>query len=309
MVESMTRYRFSGHNTFTFRYGWLEKGVRLIAADPKGFNADDVLIRLGVGKNMVPSIRYWCTQAQLLQDDSAGGLHLTPLASFIFGMDGSCGCDPFMEDDSTLWLLHWLLSANDASLSSMQIIMSQYLKPDFTKDELLNYLKKYLRDEIKISDDTFKRDIDCFVRTYCAANYGNAIKEDSFDCPFHTLGLIQPTSESDLYRFIIGPKRSLPTHVLGFAVFQYLQRHSNRRSWLVRDCLYEPFSPGQIFKLDENSLVLMLEEVSRLTQDAIVVNDTAGLLQILLTDQHDGVLRHWQMQLLEEYYHQEGVLQ
>ena len=53
------KYKFSGHQTFVFRYGWLEKGVRLIQRNPHGFLEDDVLIQLGVGKNMVESIKYW----------------------------------------------------------------------------------------------------------------------------------------------------------------------------------------------------------------------------------------------------------
>ena len=51
------KYKFSGHQTFVFRYGWLEKGVRLIQRNPHGFLEDDVLIQLGVGKNMVESIK------------------------------------------------------------------------------------------------------------------------------------------------------------------------------------------------------------------------------------------------------------
>ena len=32
------KYKFSGHQTFAFRYGWLEKGVRGVAACPTLFS-------------------------------------------------------------------------------------------------------------------------------------------------------------------------------------------------------------------------------------------------------------------------------
>jgi hypothetical protein len=64
------KYKFSGHQTFAFRYGWLEKGVRGVAACPTLFSEDDALVRLGVGKNMVDSIRHWCQVTQLLEPDS-----------------------------------------------------------------------------------------------------------------------------------------------------------------------------------------------------------------------------------------------
>ena len=62
------KYRFSGHQTFAFRYGWLEKGVKGVAASPGIFAAEDAIVQLGVGKNMVESIRHWCLATQMLEE-------------------------------------------------------------------------------------------------------------------------------------------------------------------------------------------------------------------------------------------------
>lgn len=48
---------FSGHETFTLRHGWLTKAVDAIETNDGAFNSDDALVELGVGKNMVRSIR------------------------------------------------------------------------------------------------------------------------------------------------------------------------------------------------------------------------------------------------------------
>ena len=37
-------YRFSGHQTFVFRCGWLVKGVDLIRRNPHGFLEDDAIV-------------------------------------------------------------------------------------------------------------------------------------------------------------------------------------------------------------------------------------------------------------------------
>ena len=50
---------FAGHETFVFRYGWLTKAVEAVLSDPEIFSRDDAIVRLGVGKNMVRSIRHW----------------------------------------------------------------------------------------------------------------------------------------------------------------------------------------------------------------------------------------------------------
>ncbi|NLY01892.1 MAG: DUF4007 family protein [Rhodopirellula sp.] len=63
------KHKFSGHQTFVFRYGWLEKGVRGVDHCPTLFSEDDALVRLGVGKNMVDSIRHWCQVPQLVETD------------------------------------------------------------------------------------------------------------------------------------------------------------------------------------------------------------------------------------------------
>lgn len=48
---------FSGHETFPFRYAWLKKGLDGLIKKPTLFTSEDAVIDLGVGKNMVRSIR------------------------------------------------------------------------------------------------------------------------------------------------------------------------------------------------------------------------------------------------------------
>ena len=44
---------FSGHETFTFRYAWLKKGIDGALRRPDIFQTDEALIELGVGKGEV----------------------------------------------------------------------------------------------------------------------------------------------------------------------------------------------------------------------------------------------------------------
>lgn len=50
---------FAGHQTFAVRSGWLKKGLDALIEDGSIFNRPDALVTLGVGKNMVASIRHW----------------------------------------------------------------------------------------------------------------------------------------------------------------------------------------------------------------------------------------------------------
>lgn len=134
-TQKSERVRFSGHQTFVARNGWLEKGVRLIQDDPGGFLAADSVVRLGVGKNMVESIKYWCLQTGLVEDgDKPSTMRCTDLGRFLFGDGDTPGVDPFLEDDASLWLLHYQMVAH-APLSTWSMMLNHYNKSAFRKKD------------------------------------------------------------------------------------------------------------------------------------------------------------------------------
>ena len=70
------------------------------------FSSPDAVATLGVGKNMVASIRFWFRAFGLSVNDIP-----TSFAQSIF--DKECGYDPYLEDEGTLWLLHYFLLTHD----------------------------------------------------------------------------------------------------------------------------------------------------------------------------------------------------
>jgi len=105
---------FARHETFHPRYGWFRKAYAVAAESPLGFAADDAPVEIGVGKNMVRSIRFWGLAAKLIVEDPQSGNPRSPgLVPTRIGhaLFGESGWDRYMEDPGTLWLLHWLLLA------------------------------------------------------------------------------------------------------------------------------------------------------------------------------------------------------
>lgn len=299
------KLKFSGHQTFPFRYGWLEKGVRGLLTYPDLFSREDALVLLGVGKNMVESIRHWCTVTQLVQEDAANArgravaLEPTEIGRRLLGQETSW--DPFLEDEASLWLIHWLIVSNPVLGTTWQIVFSEFPSVEFTKQELLESLARTLKERnIVVKDVSLKRDVDCFIRTYAASQHGarHLIAEESFDCPLQELGLIHASPDGEVYRFAIGPKPTLPAAVFGFAFDQYFRTvRSSARTMTVVDCLAYPGSPGRAFKLDENSLITYLEELAELTNGSVTLDETEG--QIHCRTDWDG------MKLLSDYYKRE----
>lgn len=94
------------HETFTPRYGWLKKGYEAALQKEDVFKAKDAIEQLGVGKNMVSSIRYWCQAFKLVEPNEKGKLEPSPLGHRLLDDNG---WDPYLEDVASLWLLHWQL--------------------------------------------------------------------------------------------------------------------------------------------------------------------------------------------------------
>jgi len=297
-------YKFSGHQTFAFRYGWLEKGIHGVDECATIFSEPDAIVRLGVGKNMVSSIRHWCHVTQLVEADPEvkgnRGCHLR--ASEIgrrLLLDPAW--DPFLEDDASLWLIHWLLVSNPEIGTAWQLLFSKFHRPDFTRRELTAFVVSFLEKEsLNVSDNVLNRDVDCLIRTYAGSTSEKKKStgiEEGFDCPLLELHLIQPSPDGELYRFAIGPKPSLPPAVFAYALCQYFDRVAGKSSTLsVQKCLYGAGSPGQAFKLDENSLISYVEDLEDQTASAMILDETAGLKQIYRRKPVDG------LQTLDDYY-------
>lgn len=298
---SNAKYKFSGHQTFVFRYGWLEKGVRLIQQEPHGFLEKNVLVQLGVGKNMVESIKYWCGQIGLLRDTGQGNMELTDLAKFIFGeKDFSSGHDPYLEDEATLWLFHWALMQRsmppESVWSTWHFAFYRWHKPEFSKQDLLQAIQMWIANQCHVTVSTLERDVDCFVRNYTGTRGKGA--EESLDSPFLSLELIQGIPGSDLYRFNIGEKHNLPAEIVGYAILHYM---GSRSSINVQSCLYDVGSPGQIFKINEGALMDYLVELERITQRRLQISDTAVLTTISFNAKNAGPVEY-AAQLLAQYY-------
>lgn len=293
-----TRYRFSGHQTFVARNGWLEKGVNLILNNPHGFLDRDAVVQLGVGKNMVESIKYWCQQTGLIEDaDVAGTMRLTDLGRFLFGDGNRQGVDPYLEDDASLWLLHYKMVV-DAPESTWSIVFNHYNKPEFRKDEMTSFIARRLSDKGQaISEKTLERDVDCFIRTYAGTR--NAGEEESFDSPFLALRLLQSTSDTGLYRLNIGKKHNLPDALVGYAILRYMESIGELNVSLVR-LLFDPKSPGQVFKLNQGALVDAVLSLGDDRRSKLTYSDTAGLAtvqysgdRLTLTEDVKGVLNRY----------------
>ena len=258
----------SRHETFTPRYGWLKKGYDAAVEDGKTFNAPDAIERLGVGKNMVRSIRSWCLAFHLLEPatvdspkEQKGSLQPTEFATRLFSDNG---WDPFLEDLGSLWLLHWQLFVPPYEAVSWPLAFNHCTLQAFDHKQMTKVLVSASKQYEKLSalsESSFDKDSSCLIRMYTDCK-GDA--SAGIESPFAQLDIIRPAGDQNTFRFVTSEKQTLPSLVFAASCFLYAEyTQPNLESLSLHKIVYDNFSPGIAFKLNETEAGRLLDDASR----------------------------------------------
>ncbi|MDO9424920.1 MAG: DUF4007 family protein [Methylobacter sp.] len=276
---------FGRHETFALRYSWLTKGFQEFTDDKGVFSSDDSTIKLGVGKNMVNAIKYWLRATTILKD-TAEGLIATPIGKAIFSDNG---WDPYLEDEATIWLIHWLLTTNCELASAWYWFFNCFHKSEFTGEEAAEALADFVRINLsgKHSEKTVKHEIAMILRMYCPLRINiNSQLEDSLDAPLTSLKLVMAAEGSHLYRSYASGQSNLPISVIGYAVNEVFNlRRADILS--INDLMYgqkNGVAIGSVFRLTESALLAKLENLVKQYPDIFQINETAGINQLYRAD-------------------------
>ena len=264
----MARPIFSGHESFACKSHWLKRGYDFVKGD-NNFNDDDAVVRLGVGKNMVASIKFWLKAIGLLKDTKP-----EDIADYLFNDED--GKDPYLEDVGTLWLLHFLLIYTDyATIYKTTFVDYHRQRNIVEKSKLQNYIKHVCFDEAGYknlyNDNTVKRDIGVMLHNYCVKNGGNVNVEDS-NSLFAPLNLVCEV-DKDTYRFNYDTRSDVPSLIFLYAL---LVQFEGRSSISFEDIA----ELALIFCLTNNDLLNIINHLCDLYPSEIVFSDVAGIKEL-----------------------------
>jgi len=278
---------FARHETFHPRFGWLKKGFEKADKDNSVFSQESAPAVLGVGKNMVKAIKYWCIAFKVVDESRDNGKYLHKPTEFAEKLLKDGGWDPFLENPSSLWLLHWNLFKMPCYAPAWYFTFNELNKIDFSADDLLFWLKEYKNRKFpdkKIFDSSLNKDVNCLLRMYAQRIGQKNLKEDSLDCPFTDLGIINAYSDSKRFTFNFGNKPSLPPEIIVSACLEFAASFQyDAKTMAISRLLYDAGSPGQVFKMTESSLSEAIETISK-KEKHIYLTDTAGMIQFAYDD-------------------------
>lgn len=278
----MSRYSFSGHESFHCKSLWLKKGYDYLL-DGNSFTDVDAVAKLGVGKNMVASIRFWLRAFSISKTDE-----ITDIATYLF--DAENGRDPFAEDLNTLWILHILLvTTRVASIYNLTFVEYQREKKEFSRDELRNFIKRKCsvpEQKNVYNENTIKKDIGVLLKNYVAPKDLKNIED--FSALLIALELIV-NKDTDTYSYRVTEPNEIAPEVVMFALLLM----SNCDKTLSFDSL-------QQLSLTLCMPIVSLIEVIRLLEkrypETIVFSDNSGIKNV----QFIGSLNKFEV--LDRYY-------
>ena len=305
---------FSGHETFPLRYGWLKKVYDAcvpIEKKKRGvitrdlFNNDEAIVTLGVGKNMVSSMRHWSIYTSLLDTDENKNLFINDFAKEIFDDEGK---DPWLENYATLWFIHWNLAAKKKYKNHLYTYLwffNFHNGITFEKEMLATRILESLKN-LRFKEPshlTLKRDIDCFLGVYSSRISKNKSDEDNIESPLTELELISPLVGRNLFQINRGSKSTISIYTFLFALLKFWDFYSpNTKTLSFESICYNFMSPGRIFMLNEDSISEYLSKLADATNRKFEYTETAGMKQVILSSNQNINLDAWAMKYFRNNY-------
>ena len=266
MSQKLSRYSFSGHESFQCKSLWLKKGYDYMT-DGHSFNDIDAVAKLGVGKNMVTSIRFWLRAFGLTKSDE-----LQPISLYIF--DSVKGVDPYTEDLNTLWLLHFLLVSSEvASLYNLLFIDYQREKKEFRKTDLQSFIKRKCsvpEQRNVYNENTVRKDIGVLLKNYVAPSDLKTIED--FSALLITLGSIVSKGH-DAYSFKTHEKKDIAQEIVLFALIR-MKGEDRTASFDILQKL------SLIFGLPMTILIEIIRDLETTFPDTLVFTDNSGIKNV-----------------------------
>lgn len=284
--NKVKKYTFSGHESFPCKTLWLKKGYDFVVAG-NDFNSHEAVIGLGVGKNMVASIRFWLKVFGVTENDKP-----TALADYLFNDQN--GKDKYLEDIATLWLLHFnLVFSEEATLYKMFFCGLQRERTRFEREQVLTYVKLRMADVQKLTlfnPNTVKKDVAVMLQNYTLPRKPQS--NEDFSSLLIDLDLIRQNSEGKGYYFNVDGKRKVTKDIFLYGLLKLKEQDGDNT--ISFDTIQERV--GLVFCMQDIETIEMLKQLASEYSEYFAYSDVAGIKQVQFTKELDV------KQVLDSYY-------
>lgn len=285
--------RLSGHESFSCRFAWIPKVVKQIdSAQNANYelfkNESEAMVCLGVGKNMVRSIKFWAEVTGVIETQRTGAHLLTTFGARLLGHEGH---DPYLERQETLWLLHWKISTGQPPVFYWDQMLNFWHRQEFSLSEMLPLLRRELPANSKSAERTLADGLRVFLRTYVPTRGPKGdVQEDNLDCPLVELDFLRQSGQrldektnrqEPLYSFNYEDKPEISDTLFAYCLNDFWLNSPHTGDTLAFNFISAGRnSPGQIFKLPEQAVRSRLERLSEATKGTMEFLESNTIQQV-----------------------------
>ena len=258
------KLKLKKHESFSIREGWLAKGIRNVKENSKTFSSAEATDILGIGTNMVKSLKYWMSATCLIKEENREAF-LSEFGSLIDIYD------PYLEDIFSWWLIHikMMLNVDDAYIYNL--FFNKCGKKSFSKRDIYEQLSLNLNNEkLEYNENILQDEVNMIIKTY-AIDEKIDNPENNFISPLSELNLIKKI-DRDTYERNKPEYRNL-NYLIVFYLIEQLIKDKDYIS--IDELLKIDNSPAKLLNLDKNLINEYLDEMKR--NGLVIINRTAGL--------------------------------
>lgn len=248
--------KFGHHQSFYLRVNWLPKAMKMHSEDPGFFYDEFAFERIGLGKNMVKSLRYWVVATTVMEEsknDDRQSIHrLTEFGELVFHFDR------FIRLPLTSAVLHNLLASNREHATTWYWFFNEHNYRSSSNEELLAALNDWVKQHHTraVSVNTLKRDLDCLKLMYTARAKNDGDPEDVVASPLSGLDLLYDSKEQFVKRS--SDFLQLDLDALYFGLLYYCNLHGVD-SVTLEEIQVKPRLWGKLFHLSSSQILEVLE--------------------------------------------------
>ncbi len=252
---------YGRHESFYLRDKWISKGMRAInERSPRFFYDKDGFEKIGLGKNMVRSLRFWLLAMDLMAETEDKTHFLTELGQLIYTYDR------LLQKNETVAILHYHLVRNQNDLATVFYWYFNVYKETVTqRADLKKSFKTWVKNNEpkEVSENSLDRDVDVLVQLYTKSANEND-PEDFIFSPFTKLNLIKEEASEEKNENI--RKVSPNIEEIGLVPLYYsLLTYSHKRDLeliSLDEIMNEDFLWGKVYNLSKNKVIDALNKLT-----------------------------------------------
>ncbi|MEC3884847.1 DUF4007 family protein [Halobacillus sp. HZG1] len=265
---------YGQHQSFYLRDRWLSKAIKQLRTDSRFFYDKEAFEKIGLGKNMVQSLRFWVVATNMVEeqtnDERKKVHHVTGFGDIIDRYDRH------IQYYDTASLLHYHLS-NEREPSTVWYWFFNLLdETAISKEELINHFITWVEDneEKKISHKSLKRDIDCLIKLYTSGENAQD-PEEIIQSPINKVSLL---SERNGVVYKKAPKsiEYLGLIALYYTLLDYCQKNDTF-TVSVEEIINREGLWGKVFNMNRNLTIEALHLLTSHKRHPIIFTRTNNL--------------------------------